>query len=104
MTRIREMQVGVDSRRLIGRSDPDRELGECRPVLPSDVSQQTPLGQDFVKAAQHHLLRLGQRDVRFYSGDSLANTAEKRAEIGHVRAKAEFVVFRRLIGESDAKL
>src|SRR5208282_55139 len=102
MTRVREMQVGGDSPLVLSR-DSDRELCERRPVLPSDITHQTPVGQDLVKAAQHHLLRLGQRDVHFYSGDSLANMAEKRAETRHVRAKAELVVFRRLISESDAK-
>ena len=44
MARVREMQVGVDSRRLLGRRDSDWELSERRPILPSDVTHQTEVG------------------------------------------------------------
>src|SRR5512135_3561632 len=104
MTRVREMQVDVGNCRLLGRRDPDRERSECRPVLPSEVGQQTPLGQDFVKTAQHYLLRLGHGKIHFHSTDSPANATEKRTETRDVWAKAELVVFGRLIGESYAKL
>src|SRR5208282_3402991 len=43
MTRVREMQVGGDGP-LVGRRDTDRELRERRPILPSDVTQQTEVG------------------------------------------------------------
>src|SRR5208282_829158 len=91
MTGVREMQVGGNIP-LVGRRDSYRELAECRPVLPSDVSQQTPLGQNFVETAQHHLLRLCQRDINFYSSDFLTNKFETRAETRDVRPKAELVV------------
>src|ERR1019366_2858516 len=93
MTRVREMQVSLDSPLVFCR-DSDRELPKRRPILPSDITHQAEAGYDLVKRTRHHLLRLCQREIGFYSGDFPANKVETGTEASDVRPKAELVVFR----------
>src|SRR5580700_1498137 len=74
LTRIRKMQVGLDSP-LLERGNSNRELSKRRPVLPSYVSHQAPIRSDVVESAQHHLLRHFHRDIDLYAADSRAKTA-----------------------------
>src|ERR1700719_22220 len=67
---FREMQVGLDGP-LIRRRNPDWELPERRPVLPSHVAHQAPVGSDIVEPTQHHLLRHFHRDIDLCAADCL---------------------------------
>src|SRR5271170_8002466 len=96
------MQVGFDSP-LVEGGDSDRKLSERRPVLPSNVAHKAPVRGEVVESAQHHLLRHLNRDIDLCTSDSLAKTGENWTQIREMRPKAELVVDRRLIGETDAE-